>query len=378
MSDVGSGRIDFKKYAAIAICVGGAAAVLYFVGKYALRLLLPFIVGYGIAFTGVRLAERIRKQFRIRRFKRTWALVTVSVLLAVGGLGVYAALSRLVYEGSRFISELSADGEIERLVGEAVEWSERFVDALPFSQGKLGDSRISEYVSDALSGLAQNAVERIGGALTSTVGGVLSGLPSLMLFITVTLIACYYFCLELERVNGAIFNILPKGIKKAIPDLRDRVSVVAMGYIKAYVTLYAITASALLIGLLVLGVRYAFILALIIATVDLLPVLGIGVIMIPWGVIALLGGNTFLGIGLFVLFVLISVARQMLEPRILGKRLGIHPLITLITMYIGFKLFGIIGMITGPLVATLISAVIRGKGDAEADDGGDIEKSGEI
>ncbi|MBR2371226.1 MAG: sporulation integral membrane protein YtvI [Clostridia bacterium] len=369
MSGLGDGKIDFKKYAAIAICIGGTLAVLYFFGKYALGLFSPFLIGYGIAFMGVRLSEKIRRHFRIKRFGRTFAAVTVSAILAIIGFGAYASIHRLVYEGSRFINELSDEGTIEGFVNGAVEWGNRFIRGLPFSSAIMDGEQLSERIGGAISGLLQNAVERLGGKLTSFVGGIISGLPSLILFVTVTLISCYYFCFELDRVNAAIFKSLPRGIKKAVPDLRDRVSGVAMGYIKAYFTLYVITAASLTVGLMVLGVRYAFILAIIIATVDLLPVLGIGVIMIPWGVIALLRHDTFLGVGLLILFVLISITRQVLEPRILGKRLGIHPLITLITMYIGFKLFGIIGMISGPLVATVLSAVLSSKKRVGASDG---------
>jgi predicted PurR-regulated permease PerM len=131
--------------------------------------------------------------------------------------------------------------------------------------------------------------------------------------------------------------------------LRD----VSRKYIKAYGILLLLTFALLLIGFWILGVEYAFLLAFLIALADLLPVIGVGTILIPWGIIMLIQKEFYLGFGLLILFLAISLIRQVAEPKVLGKSLGLHPLLALFATYVGFTLFGLLGMILAPIVALL-------------------------
>ncbi|MBQ9151486.1 MAG: AI-2E family transporter, partial [Clostridia bacterium] len=112
------------------------------------------------------------------------------------------------------------------------------------------------------------------------------------------------------------------------------------------------------IGLALLRVPYAFILALLLAVVDLLPLLGTGIILIPWALVCLLLGQVKLGIGLLVLYAVATLVRQILEPKLIGDGLGLHPLVSLLSMYAGLRLFGVWGMILAPLVAAGVRAVV--------------------
>ena len=93
--------------------------------------------------------------------------------------------------------------------------------------------------------------------------------------------------------------------------------------------------------------------ALLIAFIDFLPVFGTGAVLVPWGIISLLMKNYFVGVGIIILFALMTIARQVIEPKIVGKSLGVHPILTLITIYLGYKLFGLFGMVFLP-IATLV------------------------
>ena len=108
-------------------------------------------------------------------------------------------------------------------------------------------------------------------------------------------------------------------------------------------------------------IEYSLLLAIIIAFIDILPVLGVGTVLIPWGLITLMMKDFRTGTGLLILYGIITILRQFIEPKIIGKSLGLHPLVSLISMYMGFRLFGVFGMITGPLTAMVISSVIRMK-----------------
>ena len=116
-------------------------------------------------------------------------------------------------------------------------------------------------------------------------------------------------------------------------------------YAKAYFFIYFLTFVQTLIGFTVLGVKYSVILSIICAIADVLPVLGIGIIYIPLSLVYLLTGNYFAGVGILILFVLISIVRQIVEPKIVSTSLGIHPVITLLAIFIGLKAYGLVGMI---------------------------------
>ena len=125
-------------------------------------------------------------------------------------------------------------------------------------------------------------------------------------------------------------------------------------YIKAYGILLLLTFALLLVGFWILRVEYAFLLAFLIALADLLPIIGVGTILIPWGIVMLLQKQFYLGFGLLLLYLVISLIRQVAEPKVLGKSLGLHPLLTLFATYVGFSLFGVLGMILAPVVALLV------------------------
>ena len=113
------------------------------------------------------------------------------------------------------------------------------------------------------------------------------------------------------------------------------------------------------VGLSILGVNYAFILAVVIAIVDVLPILGTGTVLVPWAIFAFISSDIRLGIGLLVLYGVTLIVRQLVEPKIVGSTLGIHPLLTLASVYIGLELLGFIGIFVGPMVALFIKEATR-------------------
>ena len=131
------------------------------------------------------------------------------------------------------------------------------------------------------------------------------------------------------------------------------------GYIKAQLTLMCISFTVLLVGLSVLKINYAPIIALAIAFIDALPFFGSGAILWPWSVVAFIMGNTLEGIGLIIIYLCVILMRQFMEPKIVSKNIGVHPLITLMSMYVGFRIFSLGGMILGPLVMVILVSMNR-------------------
>ena len=151
----------------------------------------------------------------------------------------------------------------------------------------------------------------------------------------------------------------PPSLQDKVYPLGRRLSRLGRQYLRAYLFLGFLTFLQAFIGLAVLKIPYAFLLALAIAIVDVLPLLGTGVILIPWALIALLTGNVPLAIGLGILYGITTAVRQILEPKLIGDGLGLHPLLSLVAMYAGLRLFGVWGMILAPLVAAGIVSVVR-------------------
>lgn len=147
---------------------------------------------------------------------------------------------------------------------------------------------------------------------------------------------------------------IPQKYRIQVTNTWDTFGKTLLQMLRSYLLIMFITFVELSIGLVLLKVDYAILLAAIISLVDILPVIGTGTILIPWGLISLIMGQTGFGIAILVLYVVITVIRNILEPRIIGKRIGLHPLVTLIFMYLGLHVMGIVGMFVFPLAVILL------------------------
>jgi sporulation integral membrane protein YtvI len=219
--------------------------------------------------------------------------------------------------------------------------------------------RFNQTVSDMIG----NALAALSGELPTLAAKWISALPSALLFAAVTVIAGFYFCIDGHWGERAI-ALLPCDLKDRVPRWRTAVKRLSWRYVKAYLVLLLLTFSQLFLGFTILRLEYAFLLAFVISVVDILPVLGVGTVLVPWAVVALLQKNHRLGIGLLILYFAVTVIRQVLEPRLIGKSLGLHPLCTLLAGYAGWKLFGVLGMALGPIAALFLRNLWRGFGSA--------------
>lgn len=217
-------------------------------------------------------------------------------------------------------------------------------------------------VPDNWQGLAENSINSlIGqiGSLTATLAGTvvnrLTFLPNILFAFFFTLLTTYFVTRDFERVDHfkkGIFEFLHS--KALYHEIKKNVFVVLIGYFKAQLILMSITFIISIIGLTLLKVNYAPLIALFIALVDALPMLGPAAIYLPWIIARGLVGNIPGAISLVVLYLISTLTRQTLEPKIVSTQIGVHPIITLSAMYAGIKLFGIFGIILGPLSAMTI------------------------
>lgn len=208
----------------------------------------------------------------------------------------------------------------------------------------------------------QDLVSRLSGMLSAGAVTLLGSLPSVLLFLTVLLLSCYYFTAEPGGVSRLVAARIPARWRAGLSRWQAGAGRSLRRYLRAALLLALLTFLEMFVGLTLLRKPYAFLLALLIAFVDFLPVLGTGTVLIPWGIGELLLGSTGSGLGILALYAISSVLREIAEPHLVGRSLGIHPLLSLLSMYAGFRLFGIPGMVLAPLAA----AVIKGAGGREA------------
>jgi len=219
-------------------------------------------------------------------------------------------------------------------------------DAVEYLQNRA-DSIIRSIVSNAVSSLAVN--------IPRWVISFLSSLPRRLVSVTVTVVASFYFCLDYDKIKKAVLGHIPKIISERLPSIKRRVYKTASGYLRAFLFLFILTFCQLYVGFSLFRVSYPFILALTVSFIDILPVLGVGAVLIPWGLLELIVmKDMYTGIGLLVLYVAITVIRQIVEPRVIAVSLGLHPIITLFAMYVGLWLFGFLGMILAPVMIHIL------------------------
>lgn len=354
------GRADWQKWASVAVCTAALLLLLWVTVRYLLGIFLPFIVAWCVALAVTPAAKWLRRRTGLPF--RLWAVILLILALGALVLLITLAADRLIFELERllgWLKEMSVSGELSERVNGTVEWLRTLAGRIPFL-GELADSGELESfragLRDMLMGVVSDALGRLGSWLPSAALGMISYLPSVMLALTVTLIACFYFALDLDAIHAALASLLPRRTTELISGLRSRVFVALLRWLRAYAVLFSVTFAELFVGFLILGVDYALLLALIGALIDIMPVLGTGIILIPWSVFSLLTHNFYLGFGLLILYVVITVIRQVAEPHIVGGSLGIHPLLMLVAMYVGFRLFGVAGMLLLPAALMLIRA----------------------
>ena len=334
-------KISF--FANIAVLAIASLVICYVGVKYIVPVVLPFVIAWGIAFITRRPAAFLSRKTGVGvKFYRP-ALALIFMLLLIGGVSL--AMVALLGEAWQFFGTLAEDGRLASVI-------ENITNSFFGIFGELGiGSELGDKIFDALSGILADVLGKIASLLTA----VVSSVPKILFFLLITAISTVYFALDLEKINSYVHSILPKKVDAALVGFKERSLCVLLKYLRSYFLIMLLTFAIMLLGLTVLRVDYALLLSFVIALLDILPAIGVGVILIPFGVFMLVTGNTYVGIGLLILTAVSTVVRQIAEPKILGKNLGIHPLLTLILMYVGYTLFGIVGLVFLPLLGVLFT-----------------------
>ena len=310
--------------------------LLYLVYKYLPIYLLPFLIGLLLAYWLQKPAEFLARKLKIK------SGTLAAVLAAVCYIAVMALLILPVF------LIVSNTDKILNFVQYIFTQLSTFFSGLN-SKYSVVLERLPADISSAFSQFPEQLLSRAASALTSAISdaaaGTVKSLPGVFFSIVITVVAGCYIAKDYKTVREFIFSFIPKPRQKTVFAAKKILFTNVFKLLKGYGILMLITFGVLSVGLLILGQKNAIIIAAIIAVIDLLPIIGTGVVLIPWSAILLLNGSFYLGIGIAVIYVVLLVLRNFLEPKIISVQIGIPPLVILIMLFFGLKLFGFIGMI---------------------------------
>ena len=330
--------------------------ILLMLGLYlALKLsifYMPFLIAFIISLMIEPLIKYIMRKTKLTR--RTSSII-IFILVTIIILGILSwIIITLFSESSSLLQGLNAyfDKASKQLQG--------FIEQFQFDKIKLPDEVLT-IVQESSGDFLQTISNWIKNALNGLIN-IITKIPEIAICVGITILALYFICVDKIYILDQIEYHLPKTwVKRLSNHLKDLIQTLG-GYLKAEATLILVSFVISLIGLYILSflkfnIPYPLLMALFIGFVDALPILGSGTVMIPWAVISALNGDLSLGIAIVTLFIIMSVVRQFLEPKLVSKNIGVHPIFTLIAMYTGFKITGVIGLLLGPIVLIIIKNI---------------------
>lgn len=334
-----------------------AAVVLIYAGlRYALPCILPLVLGAALAALLHPLASGLCEKtgFRYRPCALLVAVVTLAALcLLLWGIGTL-----LLSQGSALFSRLPTllqHDILPMLEGLWGKCQTALAGLIPQEAGRSASGW-----QDALKGALTQAVTELSGRVVAGLGELVGALPQLLLTCSFTVLSAILFLQDYRGITGSITRLLPGAVLRPVVEskrfLLERVRRVLL----AYLCIMMLTFAEISLGLLLLGVPYFAVIGFFIALLDILPFIGSGLFLIPWGLYEwLLMNHAPLGIGLLLLYAVVAAVRFWVEPRIVGGRIGLHPLATLTAMYAGLRLFGFWGLLFAPLFTTLVLHLVQ-------------------
>ena len=313
---------------------------------------MPFLIAFIISLMIEPLIKYIMKKTKLTR--RTSSII-IFIIVSIILLGILAwIIITLFSESSSLLQGLN------NYFDKASVQVQELIQRLNFDKIKLSDE-VLNIVQESSGDFLQTVSNWIRNALNGLIN-IVTKIPEIAICVGITILALYFICVDKIYILDQIEYHLPKvWVKRLSNHLKDLIQTLG-GYLKAEATLILVSFIISLIGLYILSflnfnIQYPLLMALFIGFVDALPILGSGTVMVPWAVVSGLNGDLSLGIAIVTLFIIMSIVRQFLEPKLVSKNIGVHPIFTLIAMYTGFKITGVIGLLIGPIVLIIIKNI---------------------
>lgn len=317
-------------------------------GPKLISFFMPLIIGWIISLIANPLVKFCEKKLKIVRKHSSWIVIVV----VLGGVIAvcYFVIAWLVEECMAFVQNVPS------IYAEFVEEFIGIGNNLSNILNKLPDS-INEMISEVLVNLDTYLGEFIGNLGMPTLsfaGDIAMNIPNLIVVVVFIILSAYFFVADKERISNGLKNIMPKGFWVQWDWLKGMFSKAVGGYLKAQFKIMGIIAIIIFVGLLILRVDYAILWALLIAFLDFLPFFGTGAVIGPWAVFEFLAGDYLMTVGLAIIYLVCLLVHQLLQPKFIGESVGIDSLATLIFMFIGYRVGGVLGMIVAVPVGIIL------------------------
>lgn len=327
-------------------------ALVYCGCKYFLPLIGPFVLGYIFACIIKPLVDVLQKRLHI---KRTFAAI-FAVLLFFGVIGLLLALGsvNLLIEARDLILRIPTiyNEQIAPSIAGMFDWAEKLLQRIDPSI-ELSIDETAQYLSDALGSL----VSRFSSTAIAGTARFASHIPALLVQVIFCILSTFYIANDYSLIADFVYRQLPERAATVLRRGRQQLGETLGRYIRSYGIILGITFVELCIGFCILRIEGAGGLALLIAMFDILPVVGTSAVLVPWTVILFLQGKIPMAIGMAVIAAVVWVVRNIMEPKIVGDQVGLHPLVTLMAMYVGTKLFGGFGLLGLPVSLAILQAL---------------------
>lgn len=325
------------------------ALIIYFILTYVFPVIMPFIIGFVIALMLRPIVDWIAIKFKIRR---KWVSLIILILFyGTIGIAIFYGILRL------FIQFKDIFINLPNLYRNEIEPAVKLI----FIQLQDMVSQLNPTLISGIEAISENLISSLGSLVSSIsttsivmITGIATSIPGALISFLFTIVASFFLTIDFHEIVHFIGKQLPKQTNDIIIAVKDNLFGTIFKFAKAYAILMSVTFVELSIGFTILEQDNAIGLAALIAMIDILPVLGTGGVVLPWVVIELVNGNVGFALGLFILYLVVTVIRNILEPKVVGDSIGLYPLVTLMCMLVGAKLFGVVGLFGLPIAATIL------------------------
>ncbi len=319
-----------------------------FLFPFLLKIFAPFVVAFIVATPCQKIVKKLEKKFHV---SRSISSAIISALIVALGTGAVLFLSfQLFSQAKNLIATLPAA-------------LRSFQDQLSLLTEKYNGFRLSlspdvttflDKISGNFEAYSKELSMRVTSAALDAAKSFAGALPNMALFIVMFILGTFFFTKDYNLITNFLHELFPKKAIKILTKTKSFLTHAFSSYLKAQLILMSLTAVLVSVCLWIVGKDYALLWGLVCGLVDALPFFGTGIILIPWSLASLAYGDIYSFVALLIIQVLVFVVRQLAEPKIVSQQIGIHPILTLISVYVGLRFFGVAGMILAPVITLLL------------------------
>lgn len=338
----------FKKLSLCTI----AFLVFWIAGKFLIPLILPFLLGFLVAISAEPLVSLLHNSLKLRRSFATALGVTTALAITVGLVLSLCAL---------LIREL---GALAGVLPDLEDAADNGLQSLRFWLTDLAHKApapVSPILSQGVEGIfsgSSTLVDSLTDKALTLASGILKGVPDSALGLGTWILSSFMISARLPQLRSWISSHLPAVWHSTwLPRLKT-LKQSLWGWLFAQAKLVCITLAVLIAGFLLLRIPHPLLWAGAVCLVDILPILGTGTVLIPWSLVCFLQGDSLRAVGLLAIYTIVSLLRSVLEPRFVGKQLGLDPLVTLLALYAGYRIWGVPGMLLAPILAVAVTQMV--------------------